>query len=428
MFRKLASLFSGTLIAQIIGLLSYPIITRLFDAEAIGNLTLITSISMILGNVALFSLPLAVVTSKTDREAKEVIKIALSISMSFISILFFLSLILYNFEVLNDFLDKVDVEFISCIVLLSIILSLELTFTQWLLRKLEYKKIGRVRIVYSVVFNLFKVCSFYLSESIYTLVWVSVLCGLIKVFLYYYYSKSSGLSISKFGSRLRLKFILSKNKSLIKFRTTHTLINSFSQSLPVIFLSKFYSISEVGYFGLAKALLELPINLIGNTISSGLYPYFTRLNQEGDSVLPLVLRSLSLLVTISCTISLSLFLFGKDIFYFVFSSDWVKASDYALYLSISYISLLSSRVILPLINIFNLERILLISEVFSVVFRFLSLYIPLLIGASSLEVIKFYSIANFVIYLFLILVVLRKVIFLESNSECSNRYDKKEVR
>ena len=72
---------SGTVIAQVIGLLITPILTRLYAADAFGEMALFMSISSIIGVVACLKYELAIVIPKEDDEAVAVL------SVSFLSVL-----------------------------------------------------------------------------------------------------------------------------------------------------------------------------------------------------------------------------------------------------------------------------------------------------------------------------------------------------
>ncbi|KII75257.1 oligosaccharide flippase family protein [Vibrio renipiscarius] len=409
MYKKLLALFSGTLFAQLIGIAAYPLITRLFDAEVLGMLTLVTSISTVLGNVAAFSLPLAIVISKSEVEANVAAKTAFTSTLVTISALYLFFFLIINTNWFQSIFDTIDNSFIFAIFILSSQLSFELTFVQLLLRKYKYRQISKVRIIFSFILNTIKILSFYISQNIHVLVWVSMICGFIKLYLFYRVTGVSDALVFYNVSFKDIKEVVNKHKELVIYRTSQTFINSFSQFMPVLFLSRFYSIMEVGYFGLAKTLLELPINLIGNTISSGLYPYYSELKSQNKSVIPLTFKCITVLLILSSLVSMFLLIFGQAVFAYIFSSDWKVAGEYASVLSVGYITLLCSRTVLPLINVFNLEKMIFKYELFGLVLRLSSLCIPIYLSMNAIDVILYYSISNFFVYLVLIILVLRSV-------------------
>ena len=61
-------LVSGTTIAQLVGILITPVLTRLYAPEAFGTLALFTSITSILGVIACMRYELAIMLPESDEE------------------------------------------------------------------------------------------------------------------------------------------------------------------------------------------------------------------------------------------------------------------------------------------------------------------------------------------------------------------------
>ena len=70
-------LVSGTTIAQLIGILASPILTRLYAPEAFGALALFTSITSILGVIACLRYELAIMLPESDEDAANLLGVSL---------------------------------------------------------------------------------------------------------------------------------------------------------------------------------------------------------------------------------------------------------------------------------------------------------------------------------------------------------------
>lgn len=74
-------LVSGTTIAQIIGIISYPIIARIYSPEAFGVYSLFLSIINIVGVISCMRYEFAIILPKSDEEAANILVLTLIISL-----------------------------------------------------------------------------------------------------------------------------------------------------------------------------------------------------------------------------------------------------------------------------------------------------------------------------------------------------------
>ncbi|MDP4274087.1 MAG: hypothetical protein Q8907_07400, partial [Bacteroidota bacterium] len=76
-FRNIITLFSGNVVAQIIPLLAYPVLTRLYQPSDFGTLALFTSIVGILSVMATGRYELSVILPKRDEDAAGLLVLSL---------------------------------------------------------------------------------------------------------------------------------------------------------------------------------------------------------------------------------------------------------------------------------------------------------------------------------------------------------------
>ena len=92
---------AGTILAQIISLVSIPIISRIYDPAEYGHLTLILSVTAILIPVATFRIETLIVVSDTDEEAAKLLsisaKLTLIVSVTLFAVIFINYFIFENF-------------------------------------------------------------------------------------------------------------------------------------------------------------------------------------------------------------------------------------------------------------------------------------------------------------------------------------------
>ena len=87
-WKSVVVLVSGNVIAQVIGILTIPIVTRLYDPVAFGEFTLIFSVASIILNIVTLGLTSAVMVAVNDDESSDIFTVA------FFTILFLSTLVL----------------------------------------------------------------------------------------------------------------------------------------------------------------------------------------------------------------------------------------------------------------------------------------------------------------------------------------------
>src|SRR5690606_4285233 len=144
----------------------------------------------------------------------------------------------------------------------------------------------------------------------------------------YLYLRASSV---KFGA---IKDAAFKYRELPLYRTPQALLNGFGQSMPVMFLFFVYDARIAGFYSLAKMVLIVPSNLVGNAFTDVFYPKFTTLKREGKCGKPLLLKTVGLLITFSLLPYGFVILLGPWVFGFVFGEEWMEAGEIAVWLSL----------------------------------------------------------------------------------------------
>lgn len=103
-------------------------------------------------------------------------------------------------------------------------------------------------------------------------------------------------------------------------------------ALPSLGLTYFFGSAEAGYYGLGHRLLTLPLSIIGNSVSQAFFPE-ARAAHHSNTLQPLCLRTMNLLLRIGCTPFLLLSLVAPALISFVFGAKWYTAGEYIKWLS-----------------------------------------------------------------------------------------------
>ncbi|MDE6455814.1 MAG: oligosaccharide flippase family protein, partial [Dysosmobacter sp.] len=103
-------------------------------------------------------------------------------------------------------------------------------------------------------------------------------------------------------------------------------------SLPPLLLTYFFGDAASGFYSLGHRILALPLSVVGNSVSQAFLPEAKEAHQRG-TLRPLCLRTMSLLLQVSCVPFLLLALVAPALISFIFGSRWYVAGGYIKWMS-----------------------------------------------------------------------------------------------
>ncbi|MDP4226719.1 MAG: oligosaccharide flippase family protein [Bacteroidota bacterium] len=264
-FRNIITLFSGNVVAQIIPLLAYPVLTRLYQPSDFGTLALFTSIVGILSVMATGRYELSVILPKRDEDAAGLLVLSLALSIVFCLViglvLLFCNAWLLSFPGLSSL--KVWLYLIPLSVLLS---ALYQCFNYWTIRVKKFRHLAFAGINQSMSTSIGKLILGFAGF---------LKSGLLAGNLFGQFSSVLALGVSLFyrrkGEFRSVTRSTIKTQAKIynlypKFNLIHAFTNIFSGNLPIFVLASYFSQSAVGYFSLGLGLVFKPLNLFTTSV------------------------------------------------------------------------------------------------------------------------------------------------------------------
>jgi lipopolysaccharide exporter len=396
------TLAGGTTFAQILMILSAPVLTRLYGPEDFGVWTLYISITSIISVIACMRYEYSIMLPESDEEAVNLF------GLSFLAVLFVSGLtfpiIWYFKETIINILNSQQIgDYLWLVPPFIFVNGLFLALNNWNSRTKLFKRLSLSRVFSSVSSTTTQV-GLGFAEKIGA-------GGLIAGSL-------AGQSIATFAlggqiwrddrklivKSLRWKKVYEGFKKYHKFSLIDTwaaLMNSVSWQLPAFLLSAFFTPAVVGFYSLGFRLLQLPMSFIGGSISQVFFQRASRALSEGT--LPsLVENVFRMLVIIGMFPILILTIVGSDVFTVIFGKAWAEAGVYAQILSLwAFIWFISS----PLTTIYVVVEKTHFGfhyNLFNLTTRFLSLTIGGLLGSARTALILF-SISGILVYGYLCL-------------------------
>jgi len=359
------TLFSGTAIAQIIGLAFLPLLTRLFLPEEFGIFYIFLTTASILSVVTTGGYEKSFVLPKHDKEASQLLLVSLILSLS-VTFLSFIILFFLN-EWGNIFFQTGRSQIILWLIpVYAFLFGAFRIFQNWSIRHNKYNWVGSS--------NIFRSGSLSALQTGFGL----------------YQTGSFGLVIASCISQLPpIWFLIRKNIKVLNnitkkdvkdayrigveyysfpfYKMPSDLLNEISIQIPLYVLKVVFSDLAVGIYSLPQKLMSQPSRLIGQAVGEVFYRKTSELYSQNIDISEITFatfRTLFLVGVIPFTIVM---FWGQEIFSFAFGQEWGSSGRIASYLSpwllfvfagspISYIFLIKQKIRLS----FYLNLILLI--------------------------------------------------------------------
>ncbi len=405
--KQIATLMSGTLIAQIVMLIFIPVITHIYTPIEFGTYSLFLSLVNIIGLVSSFKYDQAIMLPKNEDNAKSIVILCLIIVMS---VTFFSSLIVIFFYdlIVAYFNGKSDiVVFIPVGILLVGMMQFINAYTS---RNQEYKELAKMRVLNACTITGFQTGSKYFfkfdglvyGKLIADFLTVAMLIKLHKNRLKIFLAKKSRI-------KRRILINLKRYSHFPKYQSFTVFLNALSQSAPILLLTLLYSAEIAGYYALTVRVLQAPIGLVGGATREVYYQKAARLHAAGENILNLYLKtSFSLFKLFILPFFVFLF-FGKDIFIFIFGNNWELSGVFSQILIVWFLFSFVNSPSVMTYSILKLQKIQMYIEIVSIILRILSIYIGFLIFQSFFVSIELFIFSSVLINVFIIFYIYKKL-------------------
>lgn len=324
-YQNIGKLFSANVIAQAIGIVIYPILTRLYSPEDFGLLNLFVSIGGVLVLLSTLEWYNAVVLPKQDKEAQAVVHLSFA-SIGVLTVLLVLT-VPFAKPIANLFKEPQLASYYWLLPVYVLLMGAWNVLNYWYIRKKAYTRISGYQISqslfsagYKTGFAFLPACGGLIYASI-----LSPLCSMV-------------LSLVSAGRKL-LSPLLSIDKAACrqaalryanfpKYSTPRALLNNIVGQLPVLVLTPLFGTRLVGFWGMALMLSFVPIN----TISRALYQVFFQQTSEqvnaGVSIAPFYRRFTLWTVVTVIPFFILLWFFLPAMTAWLLGAEWQTTGEY----------------------------------------------------------------------------------------------------
>ena len=408
--RDVATVATGTAVAQILGVAFSPLITRLYGPEAFGLFGMFMALVAVLAPVAALSYPIAIVLPEHDEDAKILIRLSIYISLGIAS-LAGLALMAGGGWLL-DLLNARAIAAFKFLIPLNILFAAWMQIAQqWVARKKQFKTGAKAAVAQAALENGTKTGIGFFHPLSGVLIVISSLGHIFHVAVLYFgltkqhrplFNQKAPEVKKPAGEKRTLRSIAVSYSDFPLFRAPQVFINAISQGLPVLLLAAFFSPAAAGFYTLGNKILKMPSVLIGNSIQTVFYPMIAEAANKKQNLSRPITKATLYMAIIGIWPFAIVFALGPWLFGAVFGNEWIKAGEYARWISLWAFFAFLNRSSVAAIPVIGLQRFFLGYEIGSVVLRIAALLSGFYLFKDDVMAILLFSLAGVILNLCLI--------------------------
>jgi O-antigen/teichoic acid export membrane protein len=382
--QSAAVIAGGTAAAQVIGIATTPILTRLYGPEAFGTLTVLIGLSTALLPIVGMSYSAAIVVPAAQADAVGLLRLSLALTIAICALLGcgLVAFLQYAPNAWKSLVGISNQEQMLYWLLVPILLAggISLAFQAWLVRTKSFSGLSQSVIAAAALGALIKSIGGFLNASAITLVVAHTLAAFISASLLaaaafrslQRVADAPRLLTAKGGSSLLN--IAHRYREFPLYSMPRDLLNGISAGFPAVMFAAFGDVATSGFYGLARTVLSVPAGLVTQSLATALLPHLAGKAQTRRPIRPLLLKSMAALALVGAPIFGPLFCAAPYLFRLVFGPEWAPAGMFAQWLSLwcycTFIDLPCAQAV----RFLGLQRAFLVHELVTTLARFAAVY------------------------------------------------------
>ena len=322
-FTSVATLASGTILAQVISFVVSPVITRLYTAEDMSYFSVFSRLVMFLGVIATFRMEVAFALPKRNEHAFSLYRISLR-SLFLVTGFTLMGSWIFQFVPVSD----ANMHLLALFVPFGVFAyAWNNQGINWAIRLKDFKQISRSRIVQSLTNGLLSIGAF--PFGFLGIILSSVISTLMAAMLFLKDFKQIKNHMKLFRLSGRDYAVFKSYTEFPLINLPHALIDLVKELFIAIFMVSAFQKEALGFYDLSFRMLKLPISIIGAAIGQVFLKKAIDLRNDGQAIYPLLTRTLLVLFGLSIIPFGLVILFGPEMFALVFGEHWREAGVYS---------------------------------------------------------------------------------------------------
>jgi len=388
-WKSVVVLVSGTVLAQVIGIFTTPIVSRLYEPKAFGEYAIIISTSSIVLSIATLGLNSVIMVPESDDESKEVFMVA------FITMLVLSTVILIILIIVSPFIRFFNIEMnyilactlVYCFVVINSISGLLNIY-------INRRGLNKVLFYNSLIGALATLCISIplglLDIGGVGLLIAALFAGVASIIQMVYHA-SPFKGIPSFAT---FKNIYLKYKEFILYQYPSNFIGDFAIQLPVQAFSTMFGSANLGSYSMNEKILGIPIRIIGAPINTVYFRTASEYYKKGKSLADFTFSLIIKIMLIALFPIIVTVIWGEQIFSLILGPNWGEAGKLAGFLIVQYVFMFCATCTSYLRVVIGKQKVNLIISILKVTIIGLSIFLGIYIFGDLFNTIIFFTIGS----------------------------------
>ena len=327
-FKNVATLISGTTLAQGFSVLIYLVLSRIYTEEDFGVFGLYMNILNITIIFSTAKYELAILLPRSDKDSVNLLGLS-GLIAALVSLVLFM-LVLFLNPVFCGWLGNDEIaRWLWYIPLSTLLVGWFQSFRNYSNREKRYRLIAGANISQSLGNSLMKLGLGLAIVGAAGLVFGVVfgqLVGFLVFFYYHFRTNRSKAGLIRFNEMKRLA---GEYNLFPRYNMWQGLINNVAGALPVFIFSSYFSLAIAGLYTFGYMVIYRPVNLVAGAFYQVLYQRFVERFHQQKPILPEVLLFIRRIAQWLILPFVVFGIFAPDLFAFLFDEKWMEAGKYA---------------------------------------------------------------------------------------------------
>lgn len=358
---QVAKLVSGTTVAHLFTLVISPILTRIFPAEAFGELQLFHSIIIILSIISTGCFEYTFVLPKNDKDASLLFKFSFILNLLFNLLFYLFIFLIYNFSDLSKGISLIFAWLLPLGVFFNSALNI---LTHYIIRFEQYGIASRSKILQSSTIGGAQTGLGFTNILSGGLIIGHILGRMVSTF--YLLVKKKTINLEPSFIKQNLRKVSGKYFETTKFLIPSNILSYGAIEIPVFIIGALFNQEMLGFYALAFRVLSVPSAFIGNSVGQVFFKQLSDRYNSQKMIRNFLYKIWGTLFLITIIPTIILLLWSEPLFAFVFGDQWLTAGTIAMImaplLAIDFISaptgktliILEKQKVMPAFSFFNL--------------------------------------------------------------------------
>lgn len=401
----MAVVAGGNTTAKLFALFTAPVITRLYTPADYGIYATLLAVTGIAGSLATLRYAVTIPLAKEENMAFNLLKLSFLITFS-LTILWIPGILFFGDSLAVRFSVEKITPYLWVLPIVFLGQGLYESLSNWAVREKRFRLISRTKITQDA-----SAASIKIGFGILGVKPLGLFAGHIAL---------EYVGIGSFFSRLikkkpdflkdiswkDIKDAAIRYKDFPLYQSWSQLLLSLSAQLPVIFMGALFGVEVVGVYGLAQSMINMPMNLLGQSVSQVYYGEISKYGKDNPmKIYKLSLSIMKKMFWIALVPLAFIGLFGPWVFKIVFGQEWYDAGVFARILSALLLFRFISSPIMHCLNVLEKQGVQLFLNVLRIIILLLIFYTAYKLEWNPYTTLILYSCLVSSFYLFVIILI-----------------------